>query len=64
MSLIQTCYRCRKKTETMIFLRINEVKAFHGDEPALSEEEIIDELLCSNCFVELEKFLTPDVELL
>jgi hypothetical protein len=47
----------------MFFLRLNEVKAFHEDEPALSEEEIIDELLYSKCFVELEKFLTPDVEL-
>lgn len=64
MSLIQTCYRCRKKTETMFFLRINEVKSFHEDEPDLGEEEITDELLCSKCLVKLEEFLTPDVELL
>lgn len=48
MSLIQTCYRCRKKTETMFFLRINEVKAFHGDQPDLGEEEIINELRVAN----------------
>jgi hypothetical protein len=49
--------------EPMFFLRINEVKDFHKDEPALSEKEIIDELLCSKCLVGLEKFLTPNVEL-
>jgi hypothetical protein len=64
LSLMQTCYRCRKKTETMFFLRINEVKSFREDEPDLGVEEIIDELLCSKCLVELEKFLTPDVELI
>jgi len=48
----------------MFFLRINEVKSFHEDEPDLGEEEIIDELLYSRCLVQLEEFLTPDVELL